>query len=425
MREDKLDKIQSLTGMLDLYDDGDITNTASKLFEVERIIKDVFINYKFQEIRTPVLEDASLYKRSVGDSSDIVNKEIYSFNDRNNKTIAMRPEGTASVIRSIVEKKLDQENHKLWYMGPMWRYERPQKGRYRQFTQAGIEILGIPEGLPEYEMVSVVCSIINKFKLKNCCIKINHLGTRQNKASFCKALVDFLEPYKKELSEKDIERLNKNPLRVLDSKNSDTQKILKNAPSIKEFIDKASIEMLNSIKDEFSDLCKIEIDYNLVRGLDYYSGFVFEAISSELGAQDSFLGGGRYDQLCSQLGGKDMPAIGMAIGLERLASIANPIKPNRKLVSFIIAASNLEPKAYKIAHHLRSINEEVLLDINLSEGSLKSKMRKANKNNSDYVIIIGEEELKNKTAVIKPLNDELKEQQTVSIEDLYIFYKTI
>jgi len=274
-------------------------------------------------------------------------------------------------------------------------------------------------------MVSVVCSIINKFKLKNCCIKINHLGTRQNKASFCKALVDFLKPYKKELNEKDIERLNKNPLRVLDSKNSETQKILKNAPSIKEFIDKASIEMLNSIKNEFSDLCKIEIDYNLVRGLDYYSGFVFEAISSELGAQDSFLGGGRYDQLCSQLGGKDMPAIGMAIGLERLASIAVPIKPNRKLVSFIIAASNLEPKAYKIAHHLRSINEEVLLDINLSEGSLKSKMRKANKNNSDYVIIIGEEELKNKTAVIKPLNDELKEQQTVSIEDLYIFYKTI
>ena len=195
-----MDKIQSLTGMLDLYDDGDITNTASKLFEVERIIKDIFINYKFQEIRTPVLEDASLYKRSVGDSSDIVNKEIYSFNDRNDKTIAMRPEGTASVIRSIVEKKLDQENHKLWYMGPMWRYERPQKGRYRQFTQAGIEILGIPEGLPEYEMVSVVCSIINKFKLKNCCIKINHLGTRQNKASFCKALVDFLEPYKKELN---------------------------------------------------------------------------------------------------------------------------------------------------------------------------------------------------------------------------------
>ena len=420
-----MDKIQSLTGMLDLYDDGDMTNMSSRLFEVERVVKDIFLNYKFQEIRTPILEDASLYKRSVGDSSDIVNKEIYSFNDRNDKTIAMRPEGTASVIRSIVEKKLDQENHKLWYMGPMWRYERPQKGRYRQFTQAGIEILGIPEGLPEYEMVSVVCSIINKFKLKNCCIKINHLGTRQNKASFCKALVDFLEPYKKDLNEKDIERLQKNPLRVLDSKNSETQTILKNAPSIKEFIDKASIQMLNSIRNEFSDLCKIEIDFNLVRGLDYYSGFVFEAISSELGAQDSFLGGGRYDQLSTQLGGKDMPSIGMAIGLERLANIVNPIKQNRKLVSFIIAASNLEPKAYKIAHHLRSLNKDVVLDISLSEGSLKSKMRKANKNNADFAIILGEEELKNKSVVIKPLKDELKEQQAVSIDDLYSFYKAL
>jgi histidyl-tRNA synthetase len=420
-----LDKIHSLTGMPDLYDDGDMTNASSKLFEVEKVIKNIFINYNFQEIRTPVLEDVNLFKRSVGNSSDIVNKEIYSFNDRNDKTIAMRPEGTASVIRSIVEKKLEQENHKLWYMGPMWRYERPQKGRYRQFNQAGIEILGIQEGLPEHEMISVVCSVINQLGLKNCYIKINHLGTKENKENFCKALVDFLEPFKKILDEKDLERLKKNPLRVLDSKNSETQTILKNAPNLKEFIDQSSIEMLNSIKNEFSSLCQIEIDFNLVRGLDYYSGFVFEAMSSDLGAQDSFLGGGRYDQLCSQLGGKDMPAIGMAIGLERLASITNLDKPNRKLVSFVIVASNLEQKAYKIAHHLRSINKEVILDIHLSEGSLKSKMRKANKNNSDYVIIIGEEELDNNTAVIKPLNDELKDQQVVSIEDLYSFYKTL
>lgn len=420
-----MDKIQSLTGMLDQYDDGDMSNVSSKLFEVEKIIKNIFTSYKFQEIRTPVLEDANLYKRSVGDSSDIVNKEIYSFNDRNDKTIAMRPEGTASVIRSIIEKKLDQTNHKLWYLGPMWRYERPQKGRYRQFNQAGIEVLGIPEGLPEYEMISVVCSVIYQFKLKNCCIKINHLGTRENKQSFCKTLVSFLEPFKKDLDEKDLERLSKNPLRVLDSKNSKTQAILQNAPSIKEFIDQSSINLLESIKNEFSDLCKIEIDHNLVRGLDYYSGFVFEAISSELGAQDSFLGGGRYDQLSSQLGGKNMPAIGMAIGLERLANIAKVELVDRKLVTFVIAASNLEPKAYKIAHHLRSINRDITLDINLSEGSLKSKMRKANKNNSHYVIIIGDEELKSKTAVIKSLKDELGEQQTVSIEDLYSFYESL
>jgi histidyl-tRNA synthetase len=175
----------------------------------------------------------------------------------------MRPEGTASVIRSIIEKKLDQENHKLWYLGPMWRYERPQKGRYRQFNQAGIEILGISEGLPEYEMISVVCSVIDQLQLKNCRIKINHLGTRENKESFCKALVDFLKPFEKDLDDKDLERLSKNPLRVLDSKNIETQAILKNAPSIKEFIDRSSIEMLESIKHEFSDLCKIEIDHNL------------------------------------------------------------------------------------------------------------------------------------------------------------------
>jgi histidyl-tRNA synthetase len=411
--------------MQDLYDDGDIKNLSSKLFQVEKRIKDIFTNYKFQEIRTPVLEDANLFIRSVGSSSDIVNKEIYTFNDRNNKTLAMRPEGTASVIRSIVEKKLELSTHKLWYLGPMWRYERPQKGRYRQFNQAGVEILGIPQGFPEYEMISMVCSIIQDFDLKNCVIKINHLGTKENKESFCKALVDFLEPFKKELSAKDQERLKKNPLRVLDSKSTETQSILENSPSIKDFIDVSSIDLLNSLKNEFSDLCNIEIDHTLVRGLDYYSGFVFEAISSELGAQNAFLGGGRYDYLCSQLGGKEMPAIGMAIGLERFSDIVSLKNTKKKLVSFIIQTSNLEPKAYKIAHHLRSLNKDIILDVSLSEGSLKSKMRKANKNNADFAIILGEEEFNNKTVVIKPLKDELKEQKAVSIADLYSFYKTL
>ena len=420
-----MENIKSLTGMQDLYDDGDIKNLSSKLFQVEKRIKDIFTNYKFQEIRTPVLEDANLFIRSVGSSSDIVNKEIYTFNDRNNKTLAMRPEGTASVIRSIVEKKLELSTHKLWYLGPMWRYERPQKGRYRQFNQAGVEILGIPQGFPEYEMISMVCSIIQDFDLKNCVIKINHLGTKENKESFCKALVDFLEPFKKELSEKDQERLKKNPLRVLDSKSTETQSILENSPSIKDFIDVSSIDLLNSLKNEFSDLCNIEIDHTLVRGLDYYSGFVFEAISSELGAQDAFLGGGRYDYLCSQLGGKEMPAIGMAIGLERFSDIVSLKNTKKKLVSFIIQTSNLEPKAYKIAHHLRSLNKDIILDVSLSEGSLKSKMRKANKNNADFAIILGEEEFNNKTVVIKPLKDELKEQKVVSIADLYSFYKIL
>ena len=372
-----MDNIQSLTGMQDHFNDGDKNNLSSKFFQVEQKIKEIFINYKLEEIRTPALEDANLFNRSVGNTSDIVNKEIYAFNDRNNKTIALRPEGTASVIRSIIEKKLDQTTHKLWYMGPMWRYERPQKGRYRQFNQAGVEILGIKEGFPEFEMISLVCSIINGFNLKNCSIKINHLGTKENKQTFCDALVQYLLPFKDSLDDKDVERLNKNPLRILDTKSEKTQALLKNAPSIKDYIDQTSIEFLKSIKDQFSDLCDIEIDYSLVRGLDYYSGFVFEAISSELGAQDSFLGGGRYDHLCKKLGGKDLPSIGMALGIERFAELINTDTSSTKTASFLIVTSNLEPKAYKIAHQLRALNKEIILDVHLSDGSLKSKLRRS------------------------------------------------
>ncbi len=420
-----MDKIHSLTGMLDLYEDGDSSDLSKNIFETEKRIKKIFHNYYLKEIRTPALEDTNLFKRSAGDISDIVNKEIYSFHDRNEKSISLRPEGTASVIRSVIEKKLDQSTHKLWYMGPMWRYERPQKGRYRQFYQAGVEILGYPEGAPEFEMVSLVCSIVEEFNIPDCTLKINHLGNQDNKKAYCDALIKFLEPLKKNLDEKDLERLSRNPLRVLDSKNQDTQLILKDAPSLKEFLETKSIELLEAIKDEFSDVCNIEIDYTLVRGLDYYSGFVFEALSSNLGAQDSFLGGGRYDDLCSKLGGKDLPSIGMAIGIERFASLVSDTTLSDKIVSFITLGSILKPKTYKIAHRLRSLNKNIILDMQLSDSSLKAKLRRANKNNSEYAVIVGEEEFNNGTFIIKPLKDELKEQQTVSIDELFEFYKAL
>ena len=420
-----MDKIHSLTGMLDLYEDGDSGDLSKNIFETEKRIKKIFSNYYLKEIRTPALEDTDLFKRSAGDISDIVNKEIYSFQDRNDKSISLRPEGTASVIRSVIEKKLDQSTHKLWYMGPMWRYERPQKGRYRQFYQAGVEILGYPEGAPEFEMVSLVCSIIEEFNIADCTLKINHLGNQDNKKAYCDALIKFLEPLKKNLDEKDLERLSRNPLRVLDSKNQDTQLILKDAPSLKEFLELKSIELLEAIKGEFSDICNIEIDYTLVRGLDYYSGFVFEALSSNLGAQDSFLGGGRYDSLCSKLGGKELPSIGMAIGIERFASLIGNSTHSDKILSFITLGSTLEAKTYKIAHRLRSLNKNIILDMQLSDSSLKAKLRRANKNGSEYAIIVGEEEFNNDTVIIKPLKDELKEQQTVSINELFDFYKAL
>jgi len=418
-------KIQSLSGMMDLFKGSDISNSAENIFKVEKALKDIFISYNFSEIRTPALEETDLFKRSAGDISDIVNKEIYTFLDRNNKSISLRPEGTAGVVRSIIEKKQDSTTNKFWYIGPMWRYERPQKGRFRQFSQAGIEILGYEEGNSEYELMSLICNIINKLSIKKPTIKINHLGNPKTKKEYCDALVSYLRPYSNELSETELERLNKNPLKILDSKNENTQKILANGPSLQEFLPNENIKLINSLKDTFSEFCSIEIDYALVRGLDYYSGFVFEAVSDELGAQDAFLGGGRYDVLTEKLGGKELPAIGMAIGIERLSNISSLDNTEDNIVSFITITSNLEPKAFKIAHHLRSLNENINLDMNLSNSSLKSKLRRANKIGASHALIIGDEEIKNETILVKYLDDELTEQELVSYDDMYKFYKSL
>ena len=414
--------INSLTGMIDLIDNSsNKEEIANKIFFTEKILKKTFENFHFYEIRTPALEDTDLFKRSVGDTSDIVNKELYSFQDKNEKSITLRPEGTASVIRSIIEKKLDGDPQKLWYLGPMWRYERPQKGRYRQFNQAGVEILGYEEGMSELELISMVCCINKEFKIESPVIKINHLGNNETKNNFCKALVKYLSPMKESLNEKDLSRLSKNPLRILDTKDSKIQSILKKGPQISDYLSEESLNMLKLIKKTFSNDCEIIIDHNLVRGLDYYSGFVFEAISPNLGAQDAYLGGGRYDNLCKQLGGKDLPAIGMAIGIERLALISNIFKNDKTLVSFIIISSNLEQKAYKIAHDIRTMNSKIEINVQLSDGSLKSKLRRANKDKSSYAIIVGDEELQTETVILKSLSDKEFEQKTLDLKELKQF----
>ena len=418
-------KIQSLSGMLDLFKNSDKHQSAEKIFKVEELLKLSFSSFNFSEIRTPALEETDLFKRSAGDVSDIVNKEIYSFFDRNDKSISLRPEGTAGVIRSMIEKKQDTLTNKFWYIGPMWRYERPQKGRFRQFNQAGVEILGYKEGSSEFELISLICNIIKDLDVKDAKIKINHLGDPDTKRKYCEDLVSYLTPYLEELSETERERLQKNPLKVLDSKNERTQEILKNGPVLKKYLPLENIQLLNNIKETFSEFNNIEIDYSLVRGLDYYSGFVFEASSSNLGAQDSFLGGGRYDILSEKLGGKNLPAIGLAIGIERLADIANIDLNKTKTVSFITITSNLEPKAFKIAHQLRTLNKSVTLDVNLSSGSLKSKLRRANKIGASHAIIIGDGELESGSILIKYLDDELRSQETVSHEEVLSFYKSL
>ena len=420
-----MEKINSLTGMADLIGHKDKkSNQSDSIFQVEKKLIEIFENYSLQEIRTPALESEKLFNRSVGDLSDIVNKELYTFKDKNEKSISLRPEGTAGVVRSIIEKKLDNESHRFWYLGPMWRYERPQKGRYRQFYQAGVELIGYEEGLSELEMISLVISINSELNINDSIIKINHLGDRKAKEGFCQSLKEYLEPYKSELDEKDIERLSKNPLRILDSKNSNTQKILKNAPKISDFISDEASNLLNTIKNTYPEN-HIEIDHSLVRGLDYYTGFVFEAVSENLGAQDSYLGGGRYDELFEDLGGKSLPAIGMAIGIERLSYIAKNEFFEPTLVHFIILSDKIEEKAYKIAHDLRSCNRKLIIEVQLSQGSLKSKLRRANKDNATFAIIIGKDELDSDSVILKSLKEENSSQKQLNIDELQDFLKSI
>tara|TARA_Y100000817_G_C16813816_1_gene525489 strand:+ start:72 stop:1292 length:1221 start_codon:yes stop_codon:yes gene_type:complete len=370
----------------------------------ESKLSKIFHSFNTHEIRTPLLESTELFSRSVGNSSDIVNKELYSFLDRNEDSISLRPEGSASVIRAIIQKKQEQEKHKLWYQGPMFRYERPQQGRFRQFHQVGVEYLGFEEGISEYELISMVLQINKLIGISDYKIKINHLGDQLSKEDFCNALVTFLQPHINELHEKDQARLKSNPLRVLDSKEKSTQALLKEGPKFEDFLSDDSKSFLQNLTDAYSDHCDIQIDQSLVRGLDYYTGIVFEAVSQELGAQDAFLGGGRYDNLSKELGGKDMHAIGFAIGVERIIELLDieNIKQSLK-VGFIIVGEQIDKKTYKIVDDLRSANSSIILDTFLNEGSLKSQLRRANKNNCSYVIIVGEEELKNDQVIWKDL----------------------
>ena len=412
--------IKSLRGMPDLFPED-----LKKWHLLEKTISKVFYSFNTQEIRTPLLESTELFSRSVGNSSDIVNKELYSFLDKNDESISLRPEGSASVIRAIIQKKQEHMQQKLWYQGPMFRYERPQKGRFRQFHQVGVEYLGYEEGIAEYELLSMVLDINKSLGIRKYTIKINHLGDTSSKEDYCKALEAFLTPHINELHEKDIVRLNTNPLRVLDSKEKSTLAILEEAPKFQDYLSEKSKSFLEMLVTDFSTRCDIEIDLSLVRGLDYYTGVVFEIISPELGAQNTFLGGGRYDNLSNQLGGKQLHAVGFAIGLERmleLITVKNDI-PEIK-VALIISVEHNQEKTYKIADDLRQANNKVILDTFLSNGSFKSQMRKANKNNCDFAVIIGNDELESNKFIWKDLSDQ-GDQQLFDLEALVETYRNL
>ena len=291
-------KFKSLRGMDDLF-----SSDLAKWQILETSFKSVFLKFNAGEVRNPILESTDLFTRSVGSSSDIVNKELYTFNDRNDESISLRPEGTAGLVRSLIESKKDNDPGKYWYQGSMFRYERPQKGRLRQFHQVGVEYVGFQEGHAEFEIMSLVIALIKSVKIKHYNIKINHLGNSKVKQKFTNALVEYLEQFEDELSDLELTRLGTNPLRILDSKDPKTLKILEKSPSYTDYLEPDHLSILSNLLDDFSE-SNITIDPKLVRGLDYYTGFIFEVTSKELGSQDSFIGGGRYDSLFSSLGVK-------------------------------------------------------------------------------------------------------------------------
>jgi len=412
--------IQSLRGMPDLFPE-DLKNWHILEDELSKL----FTSFNCDEIRTPILESTDLFSRSVGGSSDIINKELYSFLDRNNESVSLRPEGSSGVVRAIIQKKQESERQKLWYQGQMFRYERPQKGRYRQFHQVGVEYLGYEQGMSEYELISMIVNINQSLGIEKYSIKINHLGSPEDKQDFCDALKSFLIPHEEGLHEKDRMRLSTNPLRVLDSKEESTKEILRNAPKYEDYISSEAKSFLGDLVDHYQDRCNIQIDSTLVRGLDYYTGIVFEVISEDLGAQDAYMGGGRYDNLSVQLGGKPMVAIGFAIGLERILELMTvKAAPHTIKVALIITLEHQDEKTYKIAHQLREANSEIILDAFLSNARLKSQLKRANKLNCDFAVIIGDEESNMNQVIWKDLSEH-GDQKLLGIEDLLAVYKTL
>lgn len=414
--------IQAVRGTKDI-----LPEISYKWQIVEEKIREQTSRFCFQEIRVPIFEKTEVFSRGIGENTDVVGKEMYTFLDRGNESITLRPEGTASVVRAVIENSLIQQNpiSRLWYLGPFFRYERPQKGRLRQFHQFGAECLG--SNLPEsdIEIINLATSCIESLGINDYNLIINSLGNENSRLNYRNSLVEYLNDNKNKLSEDSQKRLDTNPLRVLDSKSKEDQEVIKNAPIILDYLDEESNEHFNTVKEMLSNInIKYSINPKLVRGLDYYSHTVFEFQHQALGAQDSFGGGGRYNGLFEQLGGKSTPAVGFAMGLERILLIldeinALPVQDSFADVFVITSNTNIVALASKISNELRKTGLKVLYDV--LRRSMKAQMREANRVLAKYCIILGEEELKNNKVIIKNLKN--SEQVDCLIENVTDFFK--
>lgn len=393
----------------------------SKWHYLESAIRKVTTQFGYSEIRTPIFESTEVFARSIGDSSDIVNKEMYTFLDRGENSITLRPEMTAALVRACIQNSLANrgELERLWYYGPFFRYERPQKGRFRQFHQFGAECLSSPNPEADAEVILLAHSLISDLGINDYLLNINSLGNNASRDRYRDSLVEYFSKYKNDLSEDSLRRLTTNPLRILDSKDIKDNEIIEDAPQIIDSLDDESKKHFDYV---INLLESVNVAYNvsskLVRGLDYYSHTVFEFQSSALGSQDSFGGGGRYDGLFEQLGGKFTPAVGFALGVERVLLILDSLnkseKENKIDIQIIIGDERYINSGFNISNVLRKQGLNVLIDI--QRKSFKSQMKDANKNNANYVIILAEREMNDNAVVFKNMLS--GEQQTIATDKI-------
>ncbi|HEY9617718.1 MAG TPA: histidine--tRNA ligase [Microcoleaceae cyanobacterium] len=387
---------------------------------VEAVARDIFAKAAYQEIRTPIVEHTDLFERGIGEATDVVGKEMYTFKDRGDRSITLRPEGTAGVVRSYIEHGLATQGsvQRLWYLGPMFRYERPQAGRQRQFHQIGVEVLGSPAARADAEAIATATEILQTLGLKNLELNLNSIGSPDDRRSYRDALVAYLTPYKDDLDPDSQDRLTRNPLRILDSKNARTQEILQAAPSILDQLSPESAQRFEQVQQLMQDLgIRYTLNPKLVRGLDYYTHTVFEIQSSDLGAQATVCAGGRYDGLVAELGGAATPAVGWAIGLERLIILLQQLSqlPPAKIDFYMVSrGDHAEAQALILAQQLRRLNFRVELD--LSGSAFGKQFKRADRSGAAACLILGDAEAETKTVQLKWLVS--GEQQAIAQADL-------
>ena len=393
-----MDKLRTVRGVNDLL--------PEVLVKHNKVIEDalkISNQYCYSQIETPIFEFSEIFTKPLGISSDIVTKENYIFRDRSDDELMLRPEGTSGVVRAFLNAGLIQDIPKRFsYFGPMFRYERPQKGRLRQFKQFGVECLGLSNPMADVEVISLGKNFLQKLDLLNSTsLKINSLGDEESRSNYRKALVEYLNDYKTELSQDSLKRLSQNPLRILDSKNENDKKILANAPNILDYLNQESRQRFHKVTEGLDVLgIKYCIDKNLVRGLDYYCHTAFEFITNELGAQGTVLAGGRYDGLSKMLGGPDVPGVGWAAGIERLSLLIPSHFTSNPDVVLIGVSEEFNFLLLPLMQQL--INEAFRVEV-LYAGNISKKLKRANKIKAPFAIILGEEEVEMKVLKLKNL----------------------